>query len=554
MTVESMERELETVERELQEALARFELALIAGEVGTFVWEVGSDRVYGDRNFAVLFGLHGPEIVAPLAHFMAAIHPDDQGATTAAIQRTLQTGSDYRTEYRIVREGRTRWVSARGRLEACSDGKPGRFAGVLLDITDRKQAEQAQLELAKRYEHQTRLFDGIASTTPDFIYIFDRTGRFLYANRRLLEVWGKSFDEAIGCSLYELGYPDWHAEMHLREIDQVIRTKKPIRGTVPFTGGSGIHGIYEYIFTPVIGDDGEVEVIAGTTRDVTERNRTELELRKAHEQAELASRLKDEFLATLGHELRTPLNAILGWSQILRRRSSEDEQLREGFGIIERNARVQVQLIEDLLDMSRIVAGKLRLDVQRVDLREVIQSALETVTPAAEARNVRVQTVLDSHAGLVRGDAARLQQVVWNLLANAIKFTPKGGRVLVALERVNSHVEISVSDNGIGIAPDFLPHVFERFRQNDVGSTRRHQGLGLGLGIVKSLVEMHGGLDARQQRRARRGRLLHRRAPDHGDPRGGGCGPQELDSSGLGCRARARERSSVERRAGARRR
>ncbi|HEX5660594.1 MAG TPA: PAS domain-containing protein [Polyangiales bacterium] len=623
-----MERELETVERELQEARTRFELALIAGEVGTFVWEVGSDRVYGDRNFAVLFGVAGPEVVAPLADFMAAIHPDDREATAAAIQRTLETGADYRTEYRIVSGDTTRWVSARGRLEARTDDKPRRFAGVLLDITERKQAEQAQQRLAERYAHHTRLFDGIASTTPDFIYIFDLSGHFLYANRRLLEVWGKTFDEAIGRSLYELGYPDWHAEMHLREIAQVIATKKPIQGTVPFTGGSGIHGIYEYIFTPVLGKRGEVEVIAGTTRDVTERNRTEtalregrealeialmasetgtfrydlihgelvgfddglrrlvglgpdekldredllarihaedlpavtaaiartvheavdfeLELRvvlpnegtrwlfarakvvsdeagkprhvvgactditrrrqselarealleaerKAREEAELASRLKDEFLATLSHELRTPLNAILGWSQILRRRSSEDERLREGFGIIERNARVQVQLIEDLLDMSRIVAGKLRLDVQPVDLREVIRAALESVAPAAEARSVRVQTVLDSHAGPVRGDPARLQQIVWNLLANAIKFTPKGGRVTVALERISSHVEISISDSGIGIAPDFLPHVFERFRQSEGGSTRRHQGLGLGLGIVKSLVEMHGG-------------------------------------------------------------
>ncbi|MET0286847.1 MAG: ATP-binding protein [Polyangiales bacterium] len=488
-----MERELESVERELLEARARFELALIAGEVGTFVWEVGDDRVFGDRNFAALFGLAGPDVVAPLADFLAAIHVDDRDATLAAIRHSLETGADYRTEYRIVRGETLRWVSARGRIERDAQGGPGRFAGVLLDITERKQAEHAQQELARRYEQHTRLFDGIASTTPDFIYIFDLRGNILYANRRLLEVWGKTFDEAVGRSLLELGYPDWHAAMHLREIEQVIRTKQAIRGTVPFTGGSGIHGIYEYIFTPVLDSAGEVELIAGTTRDVTERNRTEVALREAREQAELASRLKDEFLATLSHELRTPLNAILGWSQLLRRRSREDARLHEGFGVIERNARVQVQLIEDLLDMSRIVAGKLRLDVKSVELRVVIQAALESVAPAAQARGVKVQVLLDDEVGPVRGDPARLQQVIWNLLANAIKFTPRGGVVTVDLARQGAFARLSVSDSGMGIEPDFLPYVFERFRQSEGGSTRRHQGLGLGLGIVKSLVEMHGG-------------------------------------------------------------
>jgi PAS domain S-box-containing protein len=428
---ESNPSALEVAERELRDARSRLEYALIAGEIGTFVWEVEEDRVYGDSNFAVLFGVEEPDAPATLADFLDAIHPDDVELTQAAIRKTLDTGADYRAEYRIVRGAPERWVSARGRVERDARGRVTRFAGVLLDISERVHAERAQREIASRLAHQTRLFEGIASTTPDFIYIFDLQGRFLYANRRLLEVWGRTFDDAVGKSLFELGYPDWHAEMHLREIAQVIRTRKPIQGEVPFTGGSGISGVYEYIFTPVIGADGEVEVIAGTTRDVTGRKQTEEALKREREaletaraEAEAASRLKDDFLATLSHELRTPLNAILGWSQILGRRSSEDDKLREGFAVIERNARVQVQLIEDLLDMSRIVAGQLRLDVQRVDVREVIRAALESVTPAAEAKGVRVQTVLDSHVGPVRGDMARLQQVIWNLLSNAIKFTP----------------------------------------------------------------------------------------------------------------------------------
>jgi CheY-like chemotaxis protein len=203
--------------------------------------------------------------------------------------------------------------------------------------------------------------------------------------------------------------------------------------------------------------------------------------------------MKDDFLATLGHELRTPLNAILGYAQLLRAGSIAPAELPEAIEVIERNARTQTQIIEDLLDLSRIVSGKIRLDVQRVDLATVVTAAVDTVKPAAENKGVRLTAVLDPLVGPVRGDPSRLQQVVWNLLSNSIKFTPRRGKVQVALERVNSHVEIVVSDTGQGITPEFLPHVFDRFRQADASSTRRHGGLGIGLSIVKQLVELHGG-------------------------------------------------------------
>ena len=215
--------------------------------------------------------------------------------------------------------------------------------------------------------------------------------------------------------------------------------------------------------------------------------------RHARAAAEHASRMKDEFLATLSHELRTPLGAILGWSHLLRMRSGEDAEVRRGLETIERNARTQTQLIDDLLDMSRITSGKLRLDVQQLRPATFVEAALETVRPAAEAKNIRLERVLDPQAGPVMGDPARLQQVVWNLLNNAIKFTPKDGKVHVSLARVNSHVEITVTDSGAGIDPEFLPHVFERFRQADASTTRKFGGLGLGLSIVKHLVELHGG-------------------------------------------------------------
>ena len=215
--------------------------------------------------------------------------------------------------------------------------------------------------------------------------------------------------------------------------------------------------------------------------------------RSARSQAERMSELKDEFLATLSHELRTPLSAILGWSQILRRGGRGEAELEKGLDIIERNARAQAQLIEDLLDMSRINSGKVRLDIQPVEPLACIEAAVETVRPAADAKGIHLELLLDPTIGTVSADPGRLQQVVWNLLSNAIKFTPKDGRVAVLLRRGAAHIDIGVSDTGLGIEPEFLPQVFERFRQADGSSTRRFGGLGLGLSIVKSLVELHGG-------------------------------------------------------------
>lgn len=239
--------------------------------------------------------------------------------------------------------------------------------------------------------------------------------------------------------------------------------------------------------------------IEALSQEILERKKLQLQRdelllseKAARHDAERNSRMKDEFLSTLSHELRTPLNAIMGWCQILKG-DRDVESLDQGLEVIERNAYVQKQLIEDLLDMSRIISGKVRLDVQMVDLPLIIEAAIQTVQPAADGRNIRLQSTLDRMTNPVKGDPGRLQQIVWNLLSNAIKFTPKGGRVQVFLERVNSHVEISISDTGEGIKPEFLPHVFDRFRQADESTTRRHGGLGLGLSIVKQLTELHGG-------------------------------------------------------------
>jgi signal transduction histidine kinase/CheY-like chemotaxis protein len=215
--------------------------------------------------------------------------------------------------------------------------------------------------------------------------------------------------------------------------------------------------------------------------------------RAARAEAERMSEAKDDFLATLSHELRTPLNAILGWAQVLRTSGRTADEMRSGLETIERNARVQTQLIDDLLDMSRITSGKLRLDVQPLHPIAFIEAAIETVAPAALAKGIAIERAIDPSAGPISGDPARLQQVTWNLLSNAIKFTPRDGRVTVTLAREDDHAGITIADTGIGIPRDLMPHLFERFRQADASTTRRYGGLGLGLSLVKRLVELHGG-------------------------------------------------------------
>lgn len=240
--------------------------------------------------------------------------------------------------------------------------------------------------------------------------------------------------------------------------------------------------------------DDELGLLVRTFNEMLAQIQTrDTEIAGARDAAESANRAKDEFLAVISHELRTPLSPILAWTRMLRSGELPPDRANHGLDVIERNVRSQAQLIEDLLDVSRIISGKLRLDVRPTELAPVVEAAVESVRPTADVKQVRLQVVLDPRAVVVAGDAERLKQVVWNLLSNAIKFTPKGGRVQVVMQCINSHVEIAVADTGKGIHPEFLPFVFERFRQADSSSTRTYGGLGLGLSIVRNLVELHGG-------------------------------------------------------------
>jgi PAS domain S-box-containing protein len=358
------------------------------------------------------------------------------------------------------------------------------------------------LENARLHQEVTenmQRFQQLANTIPQLAWMARSDGNIFWFNRQWYEYTG--MPETNGPVIVGDPYIDPDDLPRVREKwERSIRAGDSWEDTFNIRRRDGVLRPFLSRARPVRDKSGHIVLWFGTNTDVTEqhelvRNREELLAaeRAARAEAERVSRMKDEFLATLSHELRTPLNAIVGWCQLIQRPGMDQETLEEGMEVICRNARAQTQLIEDLLDMSRIVSGKIRLDVQRVNLVEVIQAALETVRPAVESRDIRVQAVLDPLAGPVMGDPNRLQQIAWNLLSNAAKFTPKKGKITVLLERVNSHVQFTVSDTGEGIDADFLAHVFDRFRQADASTSRRHGGLGLGLAIVKQLVELHGG-------------------------------------------------------------
>ncbi len=416
--------------------------------------------------------------------------------------KVVQTGVPVRFEQQSI--AMNRWFNVNAFCIGEPDAKA--FAILFTNITqakhvedERKQVELALRQTSAELEQQLQKFNAVVSAVPDLIYTFDLSGRFIDANKPLLNLLQKTLVEVIGKNFFELDYPVDLAIKLENQIQELIETRQAIRDETPFTSAIGTR-VYEYIFVPIFNAEGAVEIVAGVSRDITERKQAEAEREKllqqeqaAREAAEQANRIKDEFLAVLSHELRSPLNPILGWISLMRNGKLNAARQAEALGIIERNAKLQAQLIEDLLDISRIMQGKLSLTVAPVSLNFVISAAVETVRLAAEANNIQIALDLDLAIASISGDAARLQQVVWNLLSNAVKFTPHGGQVTVELRQIDLAAQIRVIDTGKGINPQFLPYVFEYFRQEDGSTTRKFGGLGLGLAIVRQIVEMHGG-------------------------------------------------------------
>jgi PAS domain S-box-containing protein len=333
----------------------------------------------------------------------------------------------------------------------------------------------------------------IVESSNDAIIGKDLTGVVTSWNKCAERTFGYAAEDMIGQSIRRIIPPDrQHEEDHL--LDTLRRGESVTDFETIRVRRDGTQIPISLTVSPIRDEAGVVIGASKIARDITERQRAQSAISRATAEAEQANRLKDEFLATLSHELRTPLNAILGYARMLRTGSIETDRQSRALEILERNATSLSRIVEDVLDVSRIITGKTRLDVQPVDLVSVIDDAVATVRPAAEAKGVKLQAVLDRQTPAISGDPSRLQKVFWNILANAVKFTPRDGRVQVRLARVNSHIEVVVSDTGIGIAPDFLPHVFDRFRQADSQFSRQQGGLGLGLAICRHLIELHGGL------------------------------------------------------------
>ena len=494
------------------------------------------------------------------------------------------------------------------------------LAVYFLEITERKLAEEQRAEMADQLGHRSRVFDTTLSALTDFVYVIGRDGRFLFANKPLLDVWGLTSEEAIGRTFFELGYTHELATRLHRQIDEVCGTGRGLSDETSYTSSKGVEGYYEYVFSPVIGEDGTVEGIAGSTRNITSRKcaeaalrqsegqfraladaipqlawtagpdgfvhwynrrwyeytgatvesmegwgwqsvhdpqtlpyvmerwqasiatgetfemvfplraadgefrsfltrvlpmkdaagrvtqwfgtntdveelkRVEQELQAAKEAAEAANRSKDRFLAVLSHELRTPLTPVLMAVSALAHDPDLNADVREDLVMIKRNVELETKLIDDLLDLSRITSGKVELKVESVDLNEAVRHVCGSCRSQLVEQDIQLHTSFDDDICAILTDPARLQQVLWNVLKNAVKFTPAGGTVSVSTARLSEdRCEVRVQDTGIGISPDALPRIFDAFEQGDARITRQFGGLGLGLAISRALVELHGG-------------------------------------------------------------
>jgi PAS domain S-box-containing protein len=388
----------------------------------------------------------------------------------------------------IARDGTERPIADSG---APIKDREGRTIGAVLvfhDITERKRAEEARAYLAAIVEHSR---DPVVSkSTVGIVTSWNSAAEALF---------GYSADEMVGQSIRRIIPPELMAEED-EILNRLVAGQSIEHFETERITKTGQRVPVSLTISPVKDATGQIVGASKVVRDITERKQAEEERsrllaseRAAREQAEAANRAKDEFVAMISHEIRSPLSSILGWTQMLRSGEVDQNETARVLEVIERNAKAQLHIIEDLLDMSRVITGKLNLNIRKVELTQVIEGALDSIRPAAEAKGVHLRTRLEARGVVISGDPVRLQQVVWNLLSNAVKFTPNGGRVEVGLERVASNLQITVSDSGAGINPEFLPFVFDRFSQAGDDAGRRSGGLGLGLAIVRHLVESHGG-------------------------------------------------------------
>ena len=468
-------------------------------------WNAGAQRMNGYT---------AEEIIGQ--HFSVFYPPQDvaAGKCERELAIALEKGHFEEEGWRVRKDQTRFWANVVITPVRNAAGNLVGFGKVTRDLSERASAD-AEL---KRSEERLRLL--IASVKDYAIFVLDPTGHVATWNPGAERLKGYSADEIIG-QHFSRFYPEedvraGKCEMELEGATRIGRFED--EGWRVRKDGSRFWA--NVVISAIRDHDGTLVGFAKVTRDLSERKRHEEErialarteearriaeeneesaralaetLRSARDRAEEATRLKDEFLATVGHELRTPLAAILGWARMLQGGAMDPNRTARAIDAIVRNAVAQNQIVDDLLDVSRIVSGQLRLDIDFVDISQVVSAAVDGIRATAEAKSINLQVLVNPEAGVIKGDAGRLQQVLWNLLTNAVKFTPRGGRVYLTLRRVDSFVEIEVADTGKGISGDFLPRVFERFTQQEGSNTRKTGGLGLGLAIVKHLVELHGG-------------------------------------------------------------
>jgi PAS domain S-box-containing protein len=418
------------------------------------------------------------------------LFPPGREAEEEAILQRVRTGErvDHFETTRMRKDGQLVEVSITVSPIRGSDGAIVGASNVARDITDQKRGHQAGLLLA-----------AIVSSSEDAIISKSLDGIITSWNDGAQRIFGYTAKEAVGQPVLMLVPQDRKTEepkiLGRLRLGERVEHFETIR-----VGKDGHHFPVSLTISPIRNHSGEIVGASKIARDITdlvrissEREQLLASERTARAQAEHANRMQDDFLATVSHELRTPLNAIVGWTQILRDAAGGNAEVAEGIDVIERNARVQAQMIDDLLDLGRITSGKLTLNLESLEIGQVVRDAITAIRPTADLKRVTLEAVLPEKSAGITGDKRRLQQVIWNLLANGIKFTPSGGRVVVTIARIGAQAEIIVSDNGRGIAEDFLPFVFDRFRQADSSITRQFGGLGIGLALVRQLVELHGG-------------------------------------------------------------
>jgi len=462
-------------EKLLRESEERFAKAFNSSPLSITITSLDTGKLIEvNETFVEVTGYSREEAIGRTTAELGLWQPNVRDAELETIKRKGQISN---TEYQFRLKDGTEIVGLLSAELLEIGGEPCALT-VIQDITTRKRAE----ELIRESEEK---FRNLANSISQFAWMADASGYIFWFNERWFEYTGTTLEEMQGW--------DWQKVHHPAEVERVIvKFKRHIASgeiwedTFPLRSKTGKYRWFLSRALPIRNEHGNIVRWFGTNTDIEE-------VRQARLQAEAANRLKDEFLATVSHELRTPLNAILGWSNMIQTGKANDETKIRANEIIYLNAKSQAALIEDLLDVSSIITGKMKLEPHPVKFALVVESAIDTIRPAADAKSIELETNIECEPCIIGGDAQRLQQVVWNLISNAVKFTPEGGKIAVKLENGNSRARLTIKDSGKGIEAEFLPYIFERFRQEDASSTRRHGGLGLGLAIVRHLVELHGG-------------------------------------------------------------